>query len=71
MYKSLNLLILLFGLTCAQPNDTLVLTPLGPLRGKRYEFKSKFNQRSINAFIGMCQIRFSASKNSIKTNYDF
>lgn len=56
MYKSLNLFILLLGLTCAQPNDTLVLTRLGPIRGKRYEFKSKFNQKSINAFIGMSQI---------------
>lgn len=35
-------------------SDSLTINTLsGPVRGKRYEFKSKFNQYSINAFVGI------------------
>ncbi|XP_054159889.1 fatty acyl-CoA hydrolase precursor, medium chain-like [Oppia nitens] len=34
-------------------SDTLVVTNSGPVRGKRYEYTSKFNRRTINSFIGI------------------
>ena len=57
--------------TCLCQSDSLVVnTNSGLVRGKRFEQKSKFNQRPINAFIGIPYARPPVGQNRFRVvNY--
>ena len=54
MFKNLLFIFLYNYIIALSSEQSLTVeTNSGPLRGKLYENRSKFNKRSINAFIGI------------------
>ena len=71
MIKKITLIIATYVMICsAQFDSTLVVTELGPIRGKRYESVTKFYKRQINAFIGIPYARPPLGVNRFRVLYN-
>lgn len=65
----LSELCLLIHRAAAQTDSLVVNTDAGLIRGKRLEQRSKFNQRPINAFVGIPYARPPIGENRFRVRF--